>query len=209
MFAFRLPKAREHNAPSLIVLGPLIVTEDVGHEALWLAVVNEVRQPIAHADLFSDGLGKNVHRVHSSILVSEVWALVNGPSSGGPRPSTDGQGRPRMDRIQRAVYGRPVVVFGLPLMTTSARTVVDVPVVVQRQVSMVFTVQRTKFHRCRSWRFPLLFNDLGLDCAEARGVSTGSAVAVHQQIRRHPCRFCPTADAHGPDCGDSTGAFLG
>ena len=47
--AVRLRKAREHNAPSLIVLGPLIVTEDVGHEALWLALVNEVRQPGAHA----------------------------------------------------------------------------------------------------------------------------------------------------------------
>ena len=33
----------------VIVLGPLIVTEDVGHEALWLALVNEVRQPRAHA----------------------------------------------------------------------------------------------------------------------------------------------------------------
>ena len=33
----------------IIVLGPLIVTEDVGHEALWLALVNEVRQPRAHA----------------------------------------------------------------------------------------------------------------------------------------------------------------
>ena len=26
-----------------------MVTEDVGHEALWLALVNEVRQPRAHA----------------------------------------------------------------------------------------------------------------------------------------------------------------
>ena len=32
--AVRWREAREHNAPSLIVLGPLMVTEDVGHETL-------------------------------------------------------------------------------------------------------------------------------------------------------------------------------
>ena len=53
----------------------------------------------------------------------------------------------------------------------------------------------------------------GPDCAETRGDSTGSAVAVHGQIRRHSCRRCATTGAHGPDCaedhGGSTGAFLG
>ena len=38
----------EYTMP-IIVLGPLIVTEDVGHEALWSALVNEVCQPRAHA----------------------------------------------------------------------------------------------------------------------------------------------------------------
>ena len=46
----------------------------------------------------------------------------------------------------------------------------------------------------------------GLNCAENR---SGSAVAVHRQIRRHLCRCCATTDAHGPDFaetrGDSTG----
>ena len=41
-------EARVHNASSLSWV-PLIVTEDVGHEALWLPLVNEVRQPRAHA----------------------------------------------------------------------------------------------------------------------------------------------------------------
>ena len=44
---------------------------------------------------------------------------------------------------QRVVYGWPVVVFGWLWLYTGARTVVDVPVVVQRQVSMVLTVQKT------------------------------------------------------------------
>ena len=44
---------------------------------------------------------------------------------------------------QRVVYGWPVVVCGWLWLTIGARTVVDVPVVVQRQVSMVLTVQKT------------------------------------------------------------------
>ena len=58
-------------------------------------------------------------------------------------------------------------------------------VLIQRQVPLVLTVQR-----------PV-------------EIPQDSAVAVHQQIRRHPCRLCPTTGAHGLDCGDSTGAFLG
>ena len=44
---------------------------------------------------------------------------------------------------QRVVYGWPVVVFGWLWLYTGVRTVVDVPVVVQRQVFMVLTVQKT------------------------------------------------------------------
>ena len=99
MLAVRLRKAREHNAPSLIVLGPLIVTEDVGHEALWLALVNEVRQPRAHAlNCSVTDSARMCSECTPSILVSEVWALVNGPSAGGPKAvygwltsSTDGR----------------------------------------------------------------------------------------------------------------------
>ena len=77
----------------------------------------------------------------------------------------------------------------VPQLQSIDKFVVISVVVVQRQVPMVLTV------------------------AETRGDSTGSAVAVHQQIRRHPCRLCATTGAHGPDCaevrGDSKGAFLG
>ena len=52
----------------------------------------------------------------------------------------------------------------------------------------------------------------GPDFAETRGDSTGSTVAVHRQIRRHPCGCFATTGAHGPVSaetrGDSTGLQL-
>ena len=49
----------------------------------------------------------------------------------------------------------------------------------------------------------------GFTSAENR---SGSAVAVHRQFRRHPCRCCATTGYHGPVCTetrDPTGAFRG
>ena len=49
----------------------------------------------------------------------------------------------------------------------------------------------------------------GLTSAENR---SGSAITVHRQFRRHPCRCCATTGYHGPVCAetrDPTGAFLG
>ena len=71
--------------------------------------------------------------------------------------------------------------------------VVDLPVVVRRQVPMVLTVQRP-VETPHSHFLDKVVDMLvccattgahGLNCAENR---SGSAVAVHRQIRRHPCR---------------------
>ena len=78
------------------------------------------------------------------------------------------------------------------------------PVVLQRRVPTVQTVQKTsRSYRCCSWtrlRRPLLYNDrcFGFASSENCGSST---VAVLGLCGSHPCRGAE-ADPHGPVCSE-------